>query len=288
MNDSPPADRGLEKRSALWLLVITGFWGSTFPVTKNALHYISPALFIFLRFALAALVVYLIFRKRIRQARRAALVPAGLIALTIFTGFIAQTVGLQYTSANKSAFITSMYVVFVPFISYILEKRKLTAGPAAGVILAVAGLYLLARPRAGVVNLGDILTLACAVAFAFQIVLTNIYTRRCDPAALLFYEFLATAGLCLPLLLLPAPPPAWNGSLLLALLYIALVATVFNIYIQNTYQKNVPTTRAALIYATEPVFASVFAFLFLGETFTRTGMIGAALIIAGLVVSELR
>ncbi len=281
-------DRKLARRSAIWLLTITGFWGLTFPVTKDALRFISPALFIFLRFVLAALVVYPIFRMRIHRDRLASALPACAIALTIFAGFITQTVGLNYTSANKSAFITSMYVVFVPFISFFLEGKKLKVWPAAGILLAIAGLYLLAKPQAASINVGDALTLICAIAFAFQIVMTNIYTRSHDPAALLFYEFCATAILCAPLLLIRTAPPVWDGHLVFGVLYIALVATVFNIYIQNTYQKNVLTTRAALIYATEPVFASVFAYLLLGETFTRTGFFGAGLIIAGLVVSELR
>jgi len=280
-------NKQLERKSAIWLLAITGFWGLTFPVTKNALRFISPTFFIFIRFALASLVAYPLFRARIHRDRLASFLPACAIALTVFTGFMTQTIGLNYTSANKSAFITSMYVVFVPFISYFLEGKKLTLWPAVGILLAIAGLYLLAKPKAAGINLGDILTLACAIAFAFQIVLTNIYTRRRDPAALLFYEFVVTTALCVPLMFFRTGPPAWNGHLLFAILYIALIATVFNIYIQNTYQKNVLTTRAALIYATEPVFASVFAYLFLGETFTRTGFFGAGLIIAGLVISEL-
>lgn len=277
-----------EKISGWWLLAITGFWGLTFPVTKTALHFISPYLFIFLRFMLASVVVYAIFWIRINRARWAPLLAGCVIAVTIFVGFMTQTVGLTYTSANKSAFITSLYVVFVPFISYFLEGKRISRWPAAGIILAVGGLYLLTDPGSAGINLGDILTAISAVAFAFQIVLTNIYTRRHDPAVLLFYEFAATTLLCVPFIFIGTKPVVFKMSLLSSLLYIAIVATVFNIYIQNRYQKNVLATRAALIYATEPVFASIFSFSLLGETFTASGLIGAGLILAGLVISERR
>jgi drug/metabolite transporter (DMT)-like permease len=278
----------LENVSALWLFIITVFWSLTFPVTKGALRFIPAVHFIFFRFALATLVVYFLFRKRIHRDRFRTFLPGFVIAITIFLGFIAQTVGLNYTTANKSAFITSMYVVFVPFISFFLEKRKLTFWPGIGILLAVAGLYFLAKPEAKGVNIGDVLTLTCALVFAFQIVLTNIYTRRYDGSLLLFYEFAATTVLCLPLLLLRSNQPViWNRPLIFCILYIALVATVFNIFIQNKYQKNVLTTKAALIYAMEPIFASVFAFLFLREIFTAAGFVGAGLIIAGLIISEL-
>jgi len=278
----------MERRSALWLLAITGFWGLTFPVTKDALRFIPAVHFIFIRFTLASLVIYVIFRKRIRQDRFRSFLPGLIIAITIFLGFITQTIGLNYTPANKSAFITSMYVVFVPFISFFLEKRRLSFWPAIGILLAVAGLYFLAKPTAAGVNLGDILTLSCAFAFAFQIVLTNIYTRRHDGSLLLFYEFAATAVLCVPFLWVKTDTAVViNRQLIFAIIYISLIATVFNIFIQNKFQKHVLTMKAALIYATEPIFASVFAFLFLGEIFTRSGLLGAGLIIAGLFVSEL-
>jgi drug/metabolite transporter (DMT)-like permease len=281
-------NKRLERRSALWLLAITGFWGLTFPVTKDALRFIPAVYFIFIRFTLASLFVYIIFHKRIRQDRFRSFLPGLIVAITIFLGFITQTVGLNYTSANKSAFITSMYVVFVPFISFFLEKRRLSFWPAIGILLAVAGLYFLARPTAAGFNLGDILTLTCAFAFAFQIVLTNIYTRRHDGSLLLFYEFAAAAVLCIPFLWVKTDTAVViNRQLIFAITYISLVATVFNIFIQNKFQKNVLTTKAALIYATEPIFASVFAYLFLGEFFTRSGLLGAGLIIAGLFVSEL-
>jgi len=282
-------NRKLANASALWLLAITGFWGLTFPVTKVALQFIPAVHFIFFRFALATLVIYVLFHKRIHRDRFRSFGPGFIIALTIFLGFITQTVGLKYTTANKSAFITSMYVVFVPFISFYLEKRRLTFWPAIGILLAVAGLYFLAKPDATGVNLGDILTLVCAFVFAFQIVLTNVYTRRHDGSLLLFYEFITTAVLCVPLLLIKTESPiVFNRQSILAVLYISLVATVFNIFIQNKFQKNVATAKAALIYATEPIFASVFVFILLGEFFSRGGLVGAGLIIAGLIISEVK
>jgi len=281
-----PLVPGKELSTTLLLLAITVIWGLTFAVIKDVLRFVAPIYFIFWRFLIATLVVYLIFARKIHADRGRSLVPGMIVGLSVFLGFLTQTLGLTQTTANKSAFITSMYVIMVPFLSFLLERKPVSRGALYGSVLACLGLYFLARPDFSGVNVGDGLTLICALAFGFQIVLTNIYSKAYDGSVLLFYELLLTAVLCLPASLF------WGGwhitlnrQVLLSILYVAVLATAFNIYIQNTFQKFVTSVKAAIIYTTEPIFAAVFAFLLIGELPTWSLLIGGGLIIAGLFVS---
>ncbi len=277
-----------DNASTILLVLITLIWGATFAVIKDVLIFIGPVHLIFYRFCIATLVVFLIFVDKIIADRGRALLPGLVIGLIIFIGFLTQTYGLKFTSANKSAFITSMYVIIVPFISLFLEKKRITHWDIIGTIMALAGLYLLTRPEDSHINLGDILTLSCSLAFGFQIVLTNIWTRTYNGEVVLFYELFTTALLSSIILFSEDQAPlVINRRIILSVLYIAILATAFNIYIQNRFQKNVTSVKAAIIYTIEPVFAAIFAYILIGEIFTRTAFFGAALIIIGLVISEI-
>ncbi len=277
---------GKELSSTLLLVAITVIWGLTFAVIKDVLRFVSPIYFIFWRFLIATVVVYAVFARKIHADRGRSLVPGMIVGLSVFVGFVTQTVGLKETTANKSAFITSMYVIMVPFLSHLLERKPVARRALGGSVLACLGLYILARPDFAGVNVGDVLTLICALAFGFQIVLTNIYSKTYEGSALLFYELLLTAVLCFPASLVWG---GWNINLnrqvVVSIIYVAVLATAFNIYIQNTFQKFVTSVKAAIIYTTEPIFAAVFAFLLIRELPTWSLLIGGGLIIAGLFVS---
>lgn len=277
-----------ESLSSFMLLAITIIWGMTFAIIKDVLKFVSPVYFIFWRFAIATLVVYIVFAKKINHDRGRALVPGMIVGLCIFLGFLTQTLGLGLTTANKSAFITATYVIMVPFLSFFFERKKITRWASYGSVLGFLGLYFLARPGFGEINTGDVLTLLCALAFGFQIVLTNIYTRRHDGTVLLFYELLMTCGLSL------VASRIWGGwrlsvnrQVVVSILYVATLATAFNIYVQNRFQKHVTSVKAAIIYTTEPIFAAVFAFFLIGEVPTVALVVGGSIIIAGLAVSEI-
>jgi drug/metabolite transporter (DMT)-like permease len=275
-------------RAEIALLLTTLVWGGTFIVTKIGLAEIPPFAMIAARFTVAGLFYLAFFHRSIfpltvRQVRDGA-----LLALFLFLGFATQTVGMLSTTASKSAFITGMMVVTTPFLQVLLERRPPKWGNLAGILVVVTGLWLLTSPAGGGFTTGDALTLACAVFFGVYIVHLDIVSRRSTPVQLTFVQTSACALYALGVAAALEPAPAVpSGSGLLVLAYLAVPATIVTTFVQTRYQKDTTPTKAAVIFTLEPVYASVLAAIFLGETLGTTGLIGGALIVGGVLLSEL-
>jgi drug/metabolite transporter (DMT)-like permease len=276
------------RKAELSLLLLTFIWGTTFPLVKTAMSFSSPLVFVFFRFVLASLAFWLLFSKRISFEERGILKAGAIIGIFLFLGFGFQTLGLKYTASSKSAFITGLFVVMVPPLSFLILKEKAKVASILGVVLAVSGLYLLTRPKGSEFNIGDIFTFFCAISFALHVILVQIYTRRYDFFTLTFVQILTTAILSVPFMLaLDRVSLRLHPYLILALLVCAIFATALGLYIQNRMQKDTTTVKAALIYTMEPVFAAVFSYLFLSEVLGWVGILGGALILSGMLCSEL-
>ncbi len=276
------------RKAELCLLLMTLIWGSTFPLVKTALSFSSPFIFLLLRFGLASLVVWLIFSQNISFMNKDALKAGAIIGIFLFFGFAFQTLGLQYTTASKSAFITGLFVVMIPPLSFVILKEKIRVFSLIGVILAVSGLFLLTHPKGSKFNLGDLFTFFCAVCFSFQVIFVQIYTKRFDFFALTFVQIVLTTFLCLPFIFLfEGTKLIYHPYLIIAVLVCAILATSLALFIQNSMQKNTTAVKAALIYAMEPVFAAIFSFILLGEVLGRLGILGGGLILLGMLCSEL-
>jgi drug/metabolite transporter (DMT)-like permease len=268
------------------LVVVTMIWGSTFVIVKGALGDASPLPFISARFILAGGLLFAIFRPR--AITRPALAAAAMLGLWLFAGYVFQTAGLQYTTPSKSAFITGFSVILVPLITW-LRGAPLRLAGAAGAALGLAGLYFLFAPSgAAAVNRGDWMTLAGAMAFGIYIVLVEGYTRRFPiahlvPPHILLCGLLATA--CLPF----DREARFHPSLPLAaaVAVTAVFATAIAFTGQNWAQRFTPAAHTALIFALEPLFAALTSRWVLGERLTGKVMLGAVLILAGMVISEI-
>jgi len=275
----------------LALLVLTLVWGTTFTLVKRVLDAgTSPGVFLSLRFGLATAVLgglWLVRRQRITPGL---LRDGGLLGLAMFAGFALQTFGLRFTTPSRSGFITGLAVVVVPLIAKFLQGRRV-GGPAwTGVALAVVGLAMLTRPFSGdastLVQFGDLLTLGCAVAYAFQIVWTSEFSPRHSLVSLTFVQIAVTF---LGSLLLVAFEPvrlAPSRELLGTVLFTSLAMTVGAFFVMNWAQRHTTAVRAAIIYALEPPAAAVFSHLVTGEVLPPFGLAGGALILLGIVVAE--
>jgi drug/metabolite transporter (DMT)-like permease len=276
------------RRAELTLLLLTFFWGVTFPLVKIALDFCSPFLFLSIRFALATLIIGVIYSKKIPFIDKATLRAGIIIGIFLFLGFAFQTVGLKYTAASKSAFITGLFVIMVPPLSIFLAKEKPRLFSLIGVALALSGLYLMTRPKGSEFNFGDLLTLLCAISFSFQVIYVQIYSARFDFEKLVFVQLVTTVILSIPsMFLFERIKFVNNPNLLSALLITALFATALGITIQNRMQKDTTATKASIIYTAEPVFAGIFSYLILSETLGLVGILGAGLILSGMLCSEL-
>ena len=266
-------------RSELILLGITVIWGFTFPAMKVSLDYLPPILFLAYRFGLASLLMLLIFRSKV--LKKETLKEGFIIGLTLFFGHGFQIVGLKYTTASNSAFITSLYVVFTPFIAYFILREKLKLRDVISLVIALFGLYLISGARLDF-NYGDLLTVLCALSFAFQIVLIQKFGEK-DYLSLAFWQIfwnfilsLAFALIFEPFIL-PKNPLPWLG-----ILYTSIFATVIAFTLQVKHQRNTKAHKAALIYSAEPIFGHISAFLTIGEVLSLKGYLGAALIMASI------
>lgn len=275
-------------RAELLLLSITLIWGSTFVTSKYLLDSISPLIFIGVRFSVATVLFALIFPRKIIAAPRNAWIKGGILGVLLFIGFATQTIGLQYTGATKSAFITGMMVVFTPICQLLIERRAPKTGNIVGILLVTAGLYFLTSPGGSEFNLGDGLNLICAVTFGFYIVYLDVFSKEIDAVHLIMAQFITctvlglASGFAFEAIRFV---PSVEGTL--ALLYLIVFATIIALFVQNRYQKDTTPTRSAVIFSIEPVLAAGFAYVLLGEVLGALGMFGGALIVGGVLVSEL-
>lgn len=275
-------------RAEAILLAVTFIWGGTFTVVKVAMQEISPIFLIAVRFFIAALLVLLLFRRQIFPLSGSSIAKGTVLGSFLFLGFITQNIGLTITTASKSAFITGMAVVLVPLLQFIIERRAPKIGNVLGVCVVTVGLWLLTTPEGAAFNSGDALTLVCAVFFAIYIVYLDVVSREMRTSQLAFLQMVATGVLAaVATLLFETPQFTWSVRSLSLMAYLTLLATVLSIYVQTRYQKDTTPTRAVIIFSIEPVIAAGIAYLALGEELGAAGVVGAVLIIAGVVVSEL-
>jgi drug/metabolite transporter (DMT)-like permease len=272
------------------LAVNTLIWGATFALVKSALHDISPVLFLALRFSLASaglIGLWLVSWQGIRVDRR--VVTAGVLCGTLlFAGFLFQTMGLQFTSAPKSAFLTGLASVMVPLLAALVYQNRPRALEVLGVLVASGGLALLTlQGSLGSIGKGDLLTLACAVAFAGHIVTLGHYSEKLGFEVLSVVQ-VATSGLLAVGLFWWVEPARlqWHPVVVYAIVVTGLLATALTFTVQAWAQRYTSSTRTALIYMLEPVFAWLISYWFLGEGLSGRGAAGAALILGGVVLVE--
>jgi drug/metabolite transporter (DMT)-like permease len=274
----------------LSLLLLTLAWGTTFTLVKRALDGTSPGAFLTLRFAVAVLAVAAVWLVRRDRPTPGLWRHGALLGLAMLVGFAFQTVGLRHTTPARSGFITGLAVLFVPFLSHFLLRRRVPAAAWLGVALAVAGLAALTRPFgdgvAASVRLGDALTAVCAIAYAFQILWTSEWTRR-HPLSLLTLVQIGVAFLgfaaMLPFEQVRLRPDA---DLLGTVAFTGIAMTAGAFFVMNWGQRHTTAVRAALIFSLEPAAAALFSHYYGGEPLLPSDWLGGALIVLGVAAGE--
>ncbi|SHE36872.1 EamA-like transporter family protein [Marinitoga hydrogenitolerans DSM 16785] len=260
------------------LILVTFIWGSTFPLVKMNVGSNDVYIFLTMRFAIASLLSFLIWKKQSFK-------HGVIIGIFIALGFITQTIGLTLTTASKSGFITSLYIIMVPFFSYLIEKEKAHMNHIIALPLAAIGSYLLSGGISGF-NLGDFLTVICAIAFALSMVYITKYSKVEKETSLLGYQFLIVA--VLNGILSFTKPIHITWSMFGTAMFTALFATIFATLIQLKYQKVVSTNTTAFIFVGEPIFAMLSAYIFLGERMNTQQIIGALILLSALIIASVK
>jgi drug/metabolite transporter (DMT)-like permease len=279
-------------RAELALVGVTLIWGTTFVLVKNALADVSTTLFLALRFALAAVALAAIYRKAMRRNGLGPGVAAGCL---LFVAYYFQTKGLELTTPSKSAFLTGLSIPMVPLAGSLVYRIRPRLFEAVGVAIATLGMALMTLPAAGFsvnlsgMNQGDLLSILCAVAFAIHIVLVSHYTQMIGFETIAVVQ-VAVAALLGILFFRVAEPVRFQFSpgVAIAVLVTGLLATAVAFTTMAWAQQYTTATRSALIFALEPVVAWLTSYVLFRETLSVRGQEGACLILAGVLLVELR
>jgi drug/metabolite transporter (DMT)-like permease len=277
-------------RADLALLGVTVIWGMTFTVIHAAVGQVPVIAFIAWRFALAAAVLAAVYRRHLNRISPRAWRGGIRAGLCLAAAYLFQTFGLVYTTPSRSAFLTSICTVMVPLLAIFVYKSVPRLSEGLGVAMAFGGTALLTLSgigAAGNFNRGDLLTVGAALAFAFHILTVGHYTPATGYEAFSVIQVSAVALFAGPLAWIEPGRFVWSGLVLFAVLATGLACTGLAFTVQAWAQQYTSATRAALIFAMEPVSAALTSYLVAGEILTGAALGGALLILAGVLTVEL-
>lgn len=273
------------------ILMLTAIiWGTGFVVMKNTLDSVPPAAIIAIRYTIAAMLTAVLFRRHLAGIRRGDVARGALVGLLLALAYIVQTIGLNYTTAGKNAFLTTVYVLLVPFGSWLIFGQKLGKRNflAAGLMLAGIGCLSLDGESGGL-NIGDLLTILCGVFYAAHIMAVERCQRRTNTYALIVLQFAFAAAFAAGyhLLFERSLPVRFSAGTVGSLLYLSVFSTTIAMSLQNIGQSMAPASHASILLSLESVFGALASCIFLSEAVTVRMLLGFAVIFAALVVNSL-
>lgn len=279
----------LLSRQELALIAVTMVWGGTFLVVHLAMQHSGPLFFVGLRFVTAGLIGLVVFRKVMAGLTRTELVAGTAIGASIFLGYGLQTFGLQTISSSKSAFLTALYVPIVPLLQWLVMGKPPRLMSWIGIGLAFTGLMLVAGPESGgmELNVGEMATMLSTLAIAAEVLLIGHFAGKVDARRVTTVQLLAAGTMAL--LAMPVAGesvPDFSWIWLTAAVAMACASILIQLTM-NWAQKSLSPTRATVIYASEPVWAGIVGRM-AGDRLPGLAILGAVLIVGGVLVSELR
>ena len=275
--------------------MIAFIWGSTFVLVKEALNDASPLALNSARMIVAAVLLAFFYRKKIAVLTKASLAAGVLVGTFLFAGYAFQTTGLKLTTPSKSAFLTGTSSVLVPLFLVAIWHVRIHLWRVVGILLALVGLFLMTVPGGpggladfANVNLGDLLTVGCAICFTFHVIFVGRASQRFPFEQVAFLQ-VGTAAILMTLStpLLEHPYFRATPTVIAAILITGVLCTAVAFSIQSWAQQFTPATHTALIFTTEPVFAWLTSFIYLHERLGLRAGAGATLILGGVLISEL-
>jgi drug/metabolite transporter (DMT)-like permease len=278
----PPA---LRRRAVFWMVVTTFLWGGSFVFNKIGFREIPPVTFLFLRFSLAALLMGIVASRRLSGLNRQIIGKGTLVGLALTAANLSFVLGVSGTSVSRAGFLNNLFVLIIPLLCYLVWRERVSRGTSAGILLAVAGLWSLARGGSAGFNSGDFLSTVCAFFIALHIIAVSKILKDEDVYLVTLVQFMVVACAGGLLTLLFAPPLAPFGAVSAgALLYCAVFPTVICFTLQNTWQRYTTPAQAGLIYTLDPLWSMLGGFFILGERLSGAEWAGCALIFSGVAV----
>ena len=278
----------ISSKAVIALLGVTVMWGLTFPLIKNAVADIQPTAFVVLRLLVAALVMLPFVWKRLGKTTASLLLGGVILGLLNSLIYVAQSIGLKTTSSANSAFITAFSVIFVPLLSPLFRTGRPTGVDLLAGCFALLGIFILTGASFSNITHGDLWTLGCALFYALFVIFLQRTTKKGhDILLLVFYQIVFAIPLPLILSFTLHAHYVFDRSIWIAVIFCALFATCITFYLQNAFQKYISVSKAVIIYAFEPVFATIFAYIINKERISVDTIIGGVLVFSGFLISEM-
>lgn len=276
-------------KGELLMLITALMWGSGFIGMDIGLEYLTVLQLMAGRFTLATIILCIVFRKKLKLINKAVLWKGAVLGSILFLAFVIQTYGLLYTTPSKNAFLTALNVIFVPLIAYIIYKRRFDRFELFAAAIAIVGIGFLSLQGSLTMNIGDILSIACALAFAFDIFYTNVFVKTEDALALTIVQFMTAS-------LLSLVTAGFMGELttnvpqkgLYAIVYLAIFCTVIAYVCQNIGMQYANPTKSAIILSTEALFGTILSVIVLHELLTGRMIVGCVLIFLAILIAEVK
>jgi len=264
--------------------------GINTPLTKSIMDVVPPIFNVGVRFLIAFIVMFVLRPKKIlRDPTRSDLLSIFIISIFMVLGYIFWNVSLLFTTATNATFFACTSVLFIPFLAKAINKTAYSRKVLAGIVITVAGMYLLVSNGASfVVNPGDLLALAASVMFALQVIYTGKYVERIDPFLIASYQFLFVGVLAMLTSFVVQEEIEWTsfGWLeIFALLFAGILITAALYYVQTRAQQKLSEHTVGVLYALLPLFAAVFSWMMLGETLSLVGIVGGAMMVIGVALA---
>lgn len=280
-------NRKVEVIASIVLAVVALVWGTTYAVIKDTLSVVQPFSLMMFRFGFSALILSLMYLKKIKIIKGVDLKRGIIIGIFMFLAFYFLIVSIRFTTASKFSFIVGAYVLIVPFLSWIINKTKLDRYAIVGAILATIGLAFLTMEKGAVFNLWDLVAGCCSFFFAAHMIAIEKYSGDSDPILLTIIQFITTAVL---FIILTGIKEGYDFTVLpeikWTLGYLVIISTIIPFAIQNIVQRYISSTSTALILTLQSAFGSIFAVYYLDERMTKQMIIGCLLIFIAIVFQE--
>lgn len=275
------------------LILTSAIWGFAFVVVKDSVDTIPPVYMVSIRYTIAAVLLGFVLIPQFKKLNRYYWIHGAVTGLMLALGYITQTIGCKYTTAGKNAFLTTIYVILIPLISWPLNKKRPHFVVFLSAVMALVGIGLLAlRNEGGVLgfNVGDILTLICGLFYALHIIFTAKFSQDKNPLILTWIQFIVAAVFSW------AVSPLIDGSFSVALLkssrvifsmlYLGIFSSLVAFLLQNICLKYMESSLASLFLSLESVFGIIFSTIFLRERMTLVMIIGCVLIFAAITIAD--
>ncbi len=282
--------RKKEILACIGLIFVTVNWGLSFVFIKSSLDVMPPLYMLGIRFTAGGLILAAIFIKKLRASDRECFIHGSIIGVILFVAEVFQTYGCKYTTAGKNAFLTTIYVILVPFMHYLFNKVKPRLRYIIAAVIGFWGIGLISLTGSLSIEIGDTLTLICGIFYALQIIMIARYAANEDTIVLVIWEFLVTGILSLlsgPFASGPMTSQMFTRGSVISLVFLIIFPTIFGYGLQVICQKYAPPAPASIIMGMEAVFAVIASYIFLNEIMTARMITGCVMMVAAMLMVEI-